>query len=142
MTQMYIGVKMVQAWPEERDGNPGYAVKYSDSYTSWSPKDVFEAAYFPMGTLESGVENNSKITEEMVNAFMQEPTATNISEKSTLVKVTPLTGFEQYEVSSCVDPANYDFEIGKACAARRIKDQICGHLGFVLQWAKFGLKKQ
>lgn len=28
---------------------PGYAVKYADGYTSWSPKDVFEAAYLPMG---------------------------------------------------------------------------------------------
>lgn len=28
---------------------PGYAVKYEDGYTSWSPKATFEAAYLPMG---------------------------------------------------------------------------------------------
>lgn len=55
MTQQYVGVKIVTAWPEARpvDGNDpsivreGYAVKYEDGYISWSPKDVFEAAYKP-----------------------------------------------------------------------------------------------
>lgn len=41
----YIGVKIVKAEPEEKDGRPGYKVKYPDSYVSWSPKDVFEKAY-------------------------------------------------------------------------------------------------
>lgn len=31
---------------EQRDG---YSVKYPDGYTSWSPKEVFEAAYLPIG---------------------------------------------------------------------------------------------
>ena len=30
---------------------PGYAVKYADGYTSWSPKEVFEAAYLPLGQI-------------------------------------------------------------------------------------------
>lgn len=41
----YIGVKIVKAEPKEKDGNPGYKVKYPDGYISWSPKDVFEKAY-------------------------------------------------------------------------------------------------
>lgn len=45
MTHRYIGTKQVTAWPQERDGRPGYAVQYPDGYTSWSPADVFEAAY-------------------------------------------------------------------------------------------------
>jgi hypothetical protein len=44
----YIGVKMVEAWPEERDGKPGYAVRYPDGYLSWSPLAVFEKAYFEL----------------------------------------------------------------------------------------------
>lgn len=43
----YIGVKRIEAYPEDRDGQPGYAVIYPDGYVSWSPKTVFEAAYFP-----------------------------------------------------------------------------------------------
>lgn len=57
MTQYYVGVKVVMAWPAKADkdygghkaGEDGYAVKYEDGYQSWSPKDVFEAAYFPLG---------------------------------------------------------------------------------------------
>ena len=49
MTQEYVGVKQVTAWPQDKDGAPGYAVKYADGYTSWSPKDVFEAAYIGIG---------------------------------------------------------------------------------------------
>lgn len=56
MTQEYIGTKIVTAWPSL--GNPsdprqagcdGYAVKYPDGYTSWSPAAAFEAAYLPIG---------------------------------------------------------------------------------------------
>lgn len=49
MTQHYVGTKIVMAWPQEKDGQAGYAVKYEDGYTSWSPKDIFERAYVGMG---------------------------------------------------------------------------------------------
>lgn len=45
MTEKYIGTKEILAWVQEKNGKPGYAVKYADGYISWSPKDVFEAAY-------------------------------------------------------------------------------------------------
>lgn len=48
----YIGVKRIQAEPQERNGKPGYRVIYEpDGYESWSPKDVFEAAYLPISRL-------------------------------------------------------------------------------------------
>ena len=34
----YIGVKIVKAEPQEKNGVPGYRVKYPDGYVSWSPK--------------------------------------------------------------------------------------------------------
>ena len=59
--KQYIGTKIIQAEPAYRvDGEvfvkanivpcgyeieDGYKVVYSDGYESWSPKDVFEAAY-------------------------------------------------------------------------------------------------
>lgn len=52
MTQSYIGTKQVLAWEQEKDGQPGYAVKYPDGYVSWSPKNVFEEAYLPMGNID------------------------------------------------------------------------------------------
>lgn len=45
MTHRYIGTKEVVAWAADKDGRPGYGVKYADGYTSWSPKDAFEEAY-------------------------------------------------------------------------------------------------
>ncbi|MCZ4073557.1 DUF2829 domain-containing protein [Agrobacterium sp. LMR679] len=54
MTQDYYGTKRVQAWPQEKDGQSGYAVKYSDGYISWSPKDVFESAYKPVTCMNFG----------------------------------------------------------------------------------------
>jgi hypothetical protein len=53
MTHRYIGIKEVVAWHAEKDGKPGYGVKYADGYTSWSPKEAFEGAY---RTSEPGME--------------------------------------------------------------------------------------
>lgn len=41
----YIGVKIVKAEPQEKNGIPGYRVKYPDGYVSWNPKGTFEKAY-------------------------------------------------------------------------------------------------
>jgi len=41
----YVGTKIINAEPQEKDGNPGYKVIYPDGYVSWSPKAVFEEAY-------------------------------------------------------------------------------------------------
>lgn len=58
--QYYIGVKQVQAEPEEgARGEAGYAILYPDGYRSWSPRDVFERAYLPMG------HQGDNVTEEM-----------------------------------------------------------------------------
>ena len=41
--------------------------------------------------------------------------------------------------SSCVDPKNYSEELGKQYAMEEVVNSLWGHLGFVLQWAKYGL---
>lgn len=60
----------------------GYEVTYPDGYKSWTPKDVADAAYYPLSENNDG----TKILKEVVN-------------------------------------------------------DLWAHLGFVLQWAKYGLKK-
>jgi hypothetical protein len=52
--QPFYGTKLVFAEPGEKDGKEGYAVTYADGYKSWSPKDVFEAAYQPMNAMSFG----------------------------------------------------------------------------------------
>jgi hypothetical protein len=54
MTQFYYGTKLITAWEQSRDEVPGYAVKYSDGYISWSPKKAFEEAYQPTNALSFG----------------------------------------------------------------------------------------
>ncbi len=65
--KFYTGIKAIQAEPmtrgdynkyrgwqipeNENPADEGYLVRYSDSYESWSPKDVFEEAYHESGNL-------------------------------------------------------------------------------------------
>jgi len=64
LMRTFIGVKVIQAMPMSEDefasykgkpipnappaNRPGYLVRYPDGYESWSPKDVFDAAYLPL----------------------------------------------------------------------------------------------
>lgn len=149
----YIGVKVLQAGPmtrgeynkyrgwtipeNENPADPGYLVKYSDSYESWSPKDVFESAYFEMG------DDPTRITQDMIERFMgNKIRVKRLDPKTTLVGIEMVNGFKQYETSSCVDPLNYDETIGKDICLKRIADTTWLCLGFVLQWAKRGLTKE
>ena len=127
----YIGVKLIEATPK----NNGYDVTYDNGYKSWSPKDVFESAYLPLG------EDETRITPEVVDSIIAEITATKLDPKTCLVKFEQVTGFTQYATSACVCPENYDEEIGKKLAGKEIKDNLWFALGFVLQWARFGLNK-
>ena len=128
--------------PDNEDpSREGYLVHYVDQtpvYVSWSPKEVFDKFYLP---IES--EDGSKITQEdMEKMFFCEKAETLPDQKSTLVKANTLTGFVQYDVSSCVEPKNYDPEIGKSVAMNRMQSKIWHCMGFVLQWARFGLKNK
>lgn len=117
----------------------GYAVQYSDGYISWSPKEVFEKAYLKVDDnpkLPSDVSIGSK----MVDDFIQEIEVQTLGEKTTLVRVVLVNGFEIIESSACVDAANYSQEIGAECCLEKIKDKIWMLLGFLLQTAHKGVK--
>lgn len=42
---------------------------------------------------------------------------------------------------ACVKPENFDLNVGSNYAQIKAEDKIWEGLGFVLQWAKYGLKK-
>lgn len=132
MTQHYIGSKQVLAWPEERDGKPGYTVKYPDGYTSWSPKNTFESAYLPQG------HDGSRINEQMVDDFIVGHESTRLG-NHTVVLVKLRNGFTLVEESACVDPANYDQTIGEKYALEKAKKHVWNHLGFLLAMARNGI---
>ena len=66
------------------------------------------------------------LSESRVEVLKLEP-------KTTLVKVTLPNGFELIETSSCVDPANYNHDMGKQICMKRIEDKIWYLEGYVLQ---------
>lgn len=81
--------------------------------------------------LPSGV----SIGQSMVDNFIKETHISTIGEKTTLVRVVLLNGFEIIESSSCVDKTNYSESIGAEICMSKIKDKIWYLLGFLLQTA-------
>lgn len=151
----FIGVKLIEAEPMTRgdynlfrgwiipgDENPndeGYLVRYSDSYVSWSPKDVFEGAYLEV-TPNPRLKTNCSISQKMVNEFIKEVHITTLGGKTTVVRAILVNGFELVESSACVDPENYSEEIGAEICLDRIKDKIWFLLGFLLQCGVGGVR--
>lgn len=151
----YIGTKLIEAEPMTRgdynkyrgwtipaDENPadkGYLVRYSDSYVSWSPKEVFDAAYLAVDDnkdLPSGV----SIGQKMVNEFISYTETHTLGECTTVVRCVLRNGFEIVESSSCVDPKNYSEGMGREICMNKIKDKIWELLGFLLQTAWHGIR--
>jgi hypothetical protein len=157
--QTFIGVKMIQAMPMSEDefasykgrpipfsppqGRPGYLVRYPDAhgsfengYESWSPKDVFEAVYLPLG-------DPTCITPQEVNAFIRPGSRYfKMGEKTCVGQYTLVTGMEFTESAACVDPADYDEDEAAPIIMNKVCDRLWFALGFVLRWARYGLKWQ
>lgn len=120
-----------------KSGNDeGYEVTYPDGYKSWCPKEVADAAYFILDEKSDG----SMILQEDVEKFITNVDVITLGDKTTVVNAHTLTGFDTVRHSSCVDPKNYSEEICKEYAMAAVVKSIWAHLGFVLQWAKYGLK--
>lgn len=65
-----------------------------------------------------------------------------VGEKTTIVNAHTRSGFDTVRHSSCVDPKNYSKELGKQYAMEEVINSLWGHLGFVLQWAKYGINSK
>ena len=116
----------------------GYEVTYPDGYKSWSPKDVADAAYYLLSENNDG----TKIIKEDVENFITNVDVTTIGEKTTVVNAHTRSGFDMVRHSSCVDPKNYSEELGKQYSMEEVVNSLWSHLGFVLQWAKYGLNAE
>lgn len=124
-----------RGWTIPADEDPskeGYKVVYPDNYISWSPKEIFEKSYLE-------VDSKNKITQQNVDSFIKSYTVNTIGQKTTVVQATLVNGFEILESSSCVDPANYNEEMGAEICLERIKNKIWELLGFLLQTANNGI---
>lgn len=166
--KQYIGTKIVEAEPANKYGVggesyiieesreitsaevsiiqkadtcvPGYRVRYSDGYESWSPKDVFEKYYLPITTNEKLKTDAPSVSKQMVDDFIAAVETTTVGFKTTIVRVTLRNGFEIVESSSCVSVSNYDEKLGESICLGKIKDKIWMLLGFLLQTGTTGVK--
>lgn len=145
-----IGIKMVELQPmfsgEARikgykvleslgDNELGYEVTYLDGYKSWTPKDIADATYYKLSKDNDG----TKVLKEDVENFITDVEVMTVGEKTTVVNAHTRSGFDTVRHSSCVDPKNYSEELGKQYAMEEVVDDLWAHLGFVLQWAKYGI---
>jgi hypothetical protein len=67
-----------------------------------------------------------KLTEDHINYLFEQGTmeAQTVGEKTTVAVWTAPNGFTIVESSSCIDPVNYDFDMGKAICMKRIRDRL------------------
>ena len=76
------------------------------------------------------------VTREDVLANMQDvvvKTVVEFDKPCTYVTVRMKNGFTLRESTTCVDPANYNEEIGKEICLQKIEDKVWFLLGYALQ---------
>ncbi|UVY21474.1 MAG: hypothetical protein [Bacteriophage sp.] len=76
-----------------------------------------------------------------VNDYSSNIESIKVGTKTTNTTLTCLTGFEVHGQAACVKPENFDLNVGANYAQIKAEDKIWEGLGFVLQWAKYGLKR-
>ena len=138
----YIGTKLIEAIPAQKDGVDGYKVVYPDGYNSWSPADVFERAYLPLSINTRLNTDKPSIGQEMVDDFIAHTEVQTLGDKTTVVRAVLRNGFELVESSSCVSKENYSEELGAQICMKKLKDKVWFLLGFLLQTAVHGVKEQ
>lgn len=76
------------------------------------------------------------VTKEQVQENMQDVivrTLDDFGKPTTYVTVRMKNGFTLRESTTCVDPANYDENIGKEICLKKIEDKVWFLLGYALQ---------
>lgn len=81
------------------------------------------------------------LKENDIKRFIKGIENVKVGTKTTNTTLTCLTGFEVHGQAACVKPENFDLNVGSNYARIKAEDKIWEGLGFVLQWAKYGLKK-
>lgn len=80
------------------------------------------------------------VTQERIDSLLDGSTFEHVKmgEKSTVVLCVLPNGFQIIESSSCVDPANYDHDLGVQIAKKRIAEKVWMLEGYLMQqhvWA-------
>lgn len=83
--------------------------------------------------------SNVKVTQEQVNTIIESAKIEDVKlgEKTTVVSATLENGFVIVQSSSCVDPSNYDHELGKSICLKRMVDKVWELEGYRLQCEQY-----
>ena len=147
----YIGVKRLRAKPmtlgdyntirgwtipaNEDPAAPGYLVIYEDGYRSWSPKSIFESAYFRLED-EAGL----SIMQPDVDGFFAGRTVIHETDRMVVCQFTLANGCQIVKHSACVDASNFNRVFGMQLCEQRAEGSVWNYLRFLLQTAIAGVK--
>ena len=115
------------------DESDGCRILYPDGGETWAPMSLFNKRYFP-------IKNATKIVKSDILRFFKSMSCSRIDPKTTLVSTETISGFTNHETSSCVDPNNYNHDLGTKYGLEKIVSKMWDHLGFILVWASHGLR--
>ena len=76
---------------------------------------------------------NRTVTHEHVIATIAKEEFIDHNNKTTIGIFTLKNGFVIVEASSCVDPANYNSEMGRSVCRKRVVDKVWELEGYLLQ---------
>lgn len=76
-----------------------------------------------------------------IKRFISNIENVKVGTKTANTTLTCLTGFEVHGQAVCVKPENFDLNVDATYAQIKAEDKIWEGLEFVLQWAKYGLKR-
>lgn len=82
----------------------------------------------------------NKITQEMVDKVLEEADIRDEKwwNNLTIVSARLKNGWTITQTSACVDPSNYDHELGVSICMKKIKDEVWKLLGWTLNDAMHG----
>lgn len=77
-----------------------------------------------------------KLTEEYIESQIERTEAVKVGQKTTVVVLTLKNGFEVIGTSACIDPAEYNMEVGTTYARKRAVEKVWELEGYLAQTTK------
>lgn len=119
-----------------------YIIKFTDGKPCLCDRSDFNNDFEQINdVIESEkIHSNISVTKEQVMENMKDVicrTSMEFDKPVTYVTVRMINGFTLRESTTCVDPVNYDEEIGKQICLEKIEDKIWFLLGYALQESIF-----
>lgn len=112
----------------------GYEIIYPNGDKTWCLKEELDSIYFLLAD-----KTGDTIKPEDINNLITDCYSVKVGTKTTNTTIVTKTGFEIHGQSACVKAENFDLTIGEQYAKPKALDQLWFAMGFILQWAKYGI---